>query len=96
LQVRAKFSEDGVWYDAAIDAEEDGKFWVVYEAYGNSEALSLGAIELKDAPRGCPGNPLDSPHPDDELWCVARGCCCRDAGVVTVCCGVSSLLFAVV
>ena len=73
-QVRGKFSEDGVWYDAVIESITDGKYLVVYEGFGNSEELSLGHLELKNAPRGCPGNPLDPPHADDLLWYVLVGC----------------------
>jgi hypothetical protein len=69
-QVRAKYSEDGVWYDATLQGEKDGLFWVVYDEFGNSEGLSLGQIELKNAPRGCPGNAIDPLHADDVLWYV--------------------------
>ncbi len=70
MQVRAKFSEDGVWYDAVITKEVDGRFLVVYEGFGNSEVLSLGHLELKSAPRGCPGSAEDPLHADDILWSV--------------------------
>ncbi len=85
LQLRAKFSEDGVWYDATIQALEEDKFWVVYDEFGNTECLSLGQLELKNPPRGCPGNPLDPPLGDDLLWCVFE----RDCGVLRepVACG---------
>ncbi len=66
--VRGKYSEDGVWYDAVIDGEEGGKIWVTYPEFGNSECLSLGCIEVKNAPRGCPGNKYDDPHPDEIIW----------------------------
>ena len=63
-----KFTEDGVWYDAVVDGEENGKLWVTYTEFGNSELLSLGAVELKDAPPGAPGHKDTVRHPEDELW----------------------------
>ena len=74
-----------MWYDATIQALEEDKFWVVYDEFGNTECLSLGQLELKNPPRGCPGNPLDPPLGDDLLWCVFE----RDCGVLRepVACG---------
>ena len=83
-QVRGKFSEDGVWYDAVIDSVTPaGKFVVVYEGFGNSEELSLGHIELKNAPRGCPGNTIDPPHADDILWYVLVAECASCVSVTS-------------
>lgn len=62
-RVRARFSEDGEWYDAKIlyaaDPDEGGKgrgenkWWVVYDGFSESDAelRHLGQIEIPDAPR---------------------------------------------
>lgn len=62
-RVRARFSEDGEWYDAkvlhAADPDEGGKgkgenkWWVVYDGFAETDAelRHLGQIDITDAPK---------------------------------------------
>jgi len=50
-KVTALFHEDKKWYQAVIDSiEKNGKFWVTFTEYGNSEEVSLGNMKLVDEP----------------------------------------------
>lgn len=49
--IKAIYSDEEnepAWYDAVVDSIEEGRVWVTFPEYGNTECVDLGDIELVD------------------------------------------------
>eukprot|EP01097_Dermamoeba_algensis_P003163 TRINITY_DN2269_c0_g1_i2.p1 TRINITY_DN2269_c0_g1~~TRINITY_DN2269_c0_g1_i2.p1 ORF type:complete len:257 (+),score=59.84 TRINITY_DN2269_c0_g1_i2:57-827(+) len=65
-EVTAKYSVDGVWYDATLlELTEEGLFRVQYKGYGNEELLPPSSIKAKDKKRKA-ADDADLDGEDDE------------------------------
>ena len=70
----AKFSEDGVWYKATINAIlEGGKYDVTYTEYGNTEVVSITDIRpLTDTTKKTTVLPLKRPAVPDAIQQIPK------------------------
>lgn len=70
----ARFSEDGVWYKATINAIlEGGKYDVTYTEYGNKEVVSITDIRpLTDATKKTNILPLKRPAVPDAIQQIPK------------------------
>ena len=67
----AKWSEDGVWYNATVENIEDGKFHVTFSDYGNGDQVDQNDLRLycKDIP---PKEELDENVPLPDVVAVEK------------------------